>query len=356
MEGRGGQVPQSGPPVPPRARAAGTEPPESAASGERGRRARLLVAVTLGGSVGSEVEGLRRSLADPAAARIGPHLTLVPPVDVRLERLVEAAVVVERAASSAAPFCAYLGPVRSFAPRTPVVYLAWSEELGNEVWPVTASLREGLLSGPLDRPASRRRPFVPHVTICRRMAVGEIPAAVRLLSGYRAEVEVTSLAVLVWADEGRWVERSSVPLGGGQRRGRGGVDVAVVVHWLGDAPLSAPWPGVGAPPRRLALLLRPEGATRELAGGSDEPVAVLDGLVGAGTLWVLDLQVRPALEGMGLGRRLVIEAEAVARAEGCASMELSPPLADRLGTDAASALGFRSERSNGPVFRRYLGR
>lgn len=320
------------------------------------RRARILVAVVLGGAVGSEVEGLRRSLGDPAAKRIGPHLTLVPPVDVPVERLAEAAVVVERAASATAPYLAYLGPVRTFAPVNPVAYLAWSEERDHGAWPATEALRERLLDGPLERPASRRRPFVPHVTICRRLEVGEVPVVVSLLSGFRAEVDVTSLTVLEWSDAGRWVERWSVPLGGGRRVGRGGVEVAAVVHWVGEDPPGGSWLEVGARPRRLSLVLRPEGALRELAGGSEEPVALLDGLVVAQELVVLDVGVRSALRGMGLGRRLVSEAESLARAEGCASMELAPPLAARLGAEAAFALGFRSEPLDGTVLRRRLAR
>lgn len=357
MEGRGGQVRRSG--------QAGREPRgrpvqagpglEEAAAGDRARRrVRILVAILLGEAVGWQVEGLRRSLGDPALARIGAHVTLVPPVDVPPEQLADAAAVVERAAGASEPFVAQVGPVRTFAPVNPVVYLAWSELTDRDAWPATEALRDRLLNGPLDRPASRRRPFVPHVTISRRMASGDIPAAVELLSGFRSEVDVTELAVLEWTEAGRWAVRSTVPLGGRRAVGRGGVEVTAVVHWVGDAPPGLPWTGAEARARRLLLLLRPEGAVRAWAAGSDEPVALLDGLIGARTFVVLDLDVRPALRGMGLGRRVAMEAEAVARAEGCDSVELAPFLAARLGDAAAQALGFRPELPAAVRYRRDL--
>src|SRR5687767_10146098 len=56
-------------------------------------KARLGVALLLTGQLGHEVDGLRRALGDGALGRIPPHLTLVPPVNVRDDRMADALAV-----------------------------------------------------------------------------------------------------------------------------------------------------------------------------------------------------------------------------------------------------------------------
>lgn len=313
------------------------------------RRRRILVGITIGGSVGAEVQGLRRALGDPAIGRIEPHLTLVPPVDLVDERFSEALVVVEQAAMSEEPFAARLGPVGTFAPANPVVFLAWSDTDGTPAWLRTEALRERLCQGPLDRPASHRRPFVPHVTICRRMRPALIPSALELLGHFEAEVFVSTLAVMAFDPSGGWSTLLSVPLGGGRRSGRGGIEVEAVVRRLpdkGSSPVS--W-GVDEPRARLQVVLRAVGTwaaqVRRSDGDTAPTVGVLEGHLEREALVVSTLEVRPDLRRMGLGTRLASEAVLVAGRSGASRVELAEALIQRIGEAAAAGLGFQPRSS-----------
>lgn len=127
----------------------------------------------------AEVDGLRRALGDPALDRVPPHLTLVPPVNVREDELAEALALVREAAASTRPLTLELGPVQSFLPVTPVVYLA----VGGPSSGMVHRLQELVLAGPLHR--DLHHPFVPHVTVADDLAEERIPAAMKALAGYR---------------------------------------------------------------------------------------------------------------------------------------------------------------------------
>jgi 2'-5' RNA ligase len=83
-----------------------------------GRR-RFGVAVFVPRPVATEVDGLRRAFGDRAIGRIAPHITLVPPVNVRDENVADAVAAVDVAAVACQPFAATLGAAdtRSGRPR-----------------------------------------------------------------------------------------------------------------------------------------------------------------------------------------------------------------------------------------------
>ena len=85
---------------------------------------RLGVALLVPPPLDVEIDGLRRAVGDGALGRIPAHLTLVPPVNVREDRLDDAVAVLRRAAAAAAPFEVDLGPPATFLPINPVLYLA----------------------------------------------------------------------------------------------------------------------------------------------------------------------------------------------------------------------------------------
>ncbi len=88
-------------------------------------RHRLGVALLLDPPGSVEVDGLRRALGDSSLEAVAPHLTLVPPVNVRSGDLGQALGVVRRAAAvEEGPLDLDLGPVATFVPASPVVYLA----------------------------------------------------------------------------------------------------------------------------------------------------------------------------------------------------------------------------------------
>jgi 2'-5' RNA ligase len=172
-----------------------------------------------------EIDGLRRALGSDALTRIPPHLTLVPPVNVRTSSMGAALRVLRDAAAGAAPLRLRLGPPASFLPDTPTVHLA---VLG-PVHAVSAlrALRDAVFVTPLARELTH--PFVPHVTLDDDADPSRIEAICGSLGAYAVDVTFERLYLLVEErrHDGvrRWVPLADVPLGPRVVVGRGGVEL-----------------------------------------------------------------------------------------------------------------------------------
>jgi 8-oxo-dGTP pyrophosphatase MutT (NUDIX family)/2'-5' RNA ligase len=150
---------------------------------------RLGVVARLPEPIGIHVQAWRRALGDPAAERIAPHLTLVPPQTVADRDLGRATALVERAAARAVPFLVELDGAATFLPDAPVAYLAVREG-----GPALADLEAALRESPLERRVPH--PFHPHVTLVQDLPAERIEAAARELAGFRAAFPVRELALL----------------------------------------------------------------------------------------------------------------------------------------------------------------
>lgn len=284
-----------------------------------GRTRRLGVALVLAGPIAHEVEGLRRALGDGALGTIEPHLTLVPPVNVAGQRVDEAVDVV-RAASAWAPgpIDVVLGPVRSFLPDSPVLYLALDDAGAT----AATDLRERCLQGPLDRPG--RWPFVAHVTVCDEIDDRRAQAAQAALSSFRVGVSLDRL-VLLEQSNGAWHELADALLGPGTARGRGGIETQLIggrvpapdALALFDQADGRPWERTGPVGGMLVV------TARRAMDGHAHPVTVgaavaWSGPVGSGlphVAVVVGMQWRRE----GLGRALVQQVAALANASGWSS-------------------------------------
>ena len=142
-------------------------------------RQRLGVALLIPPPVGTEIDGLRTAVGDDDTGRIAPHVTLVPPVNVREDEIDAAVAVVQRAAASTPMLRLTLGPVTTFSPVSPTIHL----EVGGDLDPLHR-LRDAVFVPPLER--NLTHPFVPHVTLTEES--DRIDAAVAALRDYRAEV------------------------------------------------------------------------------------------------------------------------------------------------------------------------
>jgi len=242
--------------------------------------------------VATEVDGLRRALGDPALGRVPPHVTLVPPVNVREDELAAAVALVRRAAASTGPLTLSLGPVRSFLPVNPVVYL----EVGGPSIGTVHRLADELLAGPLHR--ERTLDFVPHVTVADDLDEDRIPAAMSALAGYRhVVVKVPGLHLLAERrdDDGlrTWHPLSGVAFGAPAVVGRGGLALTVEVH---DR----------VPPDAGGLGADLAGADVVLVGRrDDEVVGVLGGRVRGAKAWLEGVEVLPDAAGEGVGSQLL---------------------------------------------------
>lgn len=153
-------------------------------------RRRLGVALLLDPPVADEVDGLRRALGDPSLGKIPPHLTLVPPVNVRGDDLTAALSRLRQAAARlGGPLRLTLGPVRTFLPDNPVLYLG----VGGELDGLTV-LRHAVFVSPLARPLTW--PWVPHVTLADSAPPERITAAVAALDRYAATADIDRIVLL----------------------------------------------------------------------------------------------------------------------------------------------------------------
>lgn len=275
-------------------------------------RERLLVAVFVPPPVDAEVDGLRRALGDRALGQIGPHITLVPPVNVADGGVDDALAVLREAAADTPPLRLRLGPVATFHPRNPVVYLAVGGDLAG-----LAALRRRCFRPPLARPVTHD--FVPHVTIANRMAPQRIPSAVVALADFEADVVADRAHLLRQdSDGGRsWRPFADAPFAAPAVVGRGGlpVELAASEGLPPDAAflLAAAGPPPGEP--AWAVTARREG----------EAVGVATGRVSGPLCLVAAVVVAAGERRQGVGRHLVAAVEAQAWDRGCAAVEALAP-------------------------------
>lgn len=248
-------------------------------------RIRLGAALMIPEPLAGEVQGLRRACGDHGA--MAPHLTLVPPVNVRRDDLGEALTVLERAAAQTRPFTLTLGPPATFLPDNPVLFL----RVGGDLQALFA-FRARVFVGPLSR--SLTWPFTPHVTICDSGEPGRLEAAVVALADYRVDFNVERVHLLHerHPDAGRprrWVPLLDAAFAEPVVVGRGGFELELIASECFDA-----WS------RATVAGWEDSGDER----GPDE-----SGLDGSGEegLVVLDLESdEPSVRG--LGRPLVMRA------------------------------------------------
>lgn len=257
-----------------------------------GRR-RLGVALLIPEPARAEIDGLRRALGDPALDRIPPHITLVPPVNVRDNDVARAVSVLRRAAAATKPFELTLGPPDTFLPHNPVVYLG--------VWGFLDrlnALRDRIFVDPLKRDLTW--PFVPHVTLADGIDADRAARAVDVLGDYHRDVVVESVHLLQEKvherGERRWHVVADFPFALARIVGRGGIELELTVSdsidvvtrdWLDDR-----WPD---PQQPLAVTARRNGEVVGVATGwTDGELANLS-----------ELFVSPAVRNEGVGGHLV---------------------------------------------------
>jgi len=218
----------------------GSDGPEAMARASRRQTAgvskrRLAVVMIIGDPWGTEIDGLRRALGDSQLRRIVPHITLIPPINVRDDALPEVLAVMRNAAATRrGPVTLTVGPVATFAPANPVLYL--QVEPAGEV----RSLFNACLVGPLERP--QQREFVPHVTIDINRPDDEHAAARSLLSGYRADVTIERLDLMQLAmidGRERWQPIADADFGGAVSVDAGSLRVTLTTSTLVDPVASA---------------------------------------------------------------------------------------------------------------------
>jgi 2'-5' RNA ligase len=271
-------------------------------------RLRLGVALLLPEPVAAQVDGLRLACDDGALERVPPHLTLVPPVNVRVDELPEALRVLRAAAASVRPFTLRLGPPSTFLPDTPTLHLAVGGR--GEATSVLRRLRDGVFRPPLERPLTFG--FVPHVTLSDDMAPERITASITALSGFVVEAGFDRIHLLQEQRHGdahrRWVPIADAAFASPIVVGRGGVELDLAVTRLVDPEAVAfetgSWPDDEPQvPRSDA----PPGCEQVVvtARRRSVVVGVARGWGGSGRSELRSLLVDPGQRGEGIARQLV---------------------------------------------------
>jgi 2'-5' RNA ligase len=282
-------------------------------------RLRLAVALLVPEPARREIDGLRRALGDPQLGVVAPHVTLVPPINVAAADLDEALTLVRAGAACLSDgLVLELGPVATFAPDNPVLYLA--------VRPVEAlsEARTALRRGVFDR--ADAYPFVPHVTLDIEAAPERLEAGLIALASYStttAAGPVTLLQEQRDDQRGRhWVPIADAVCGAPLVVGRGGLELELTSGTLVDPAAAVLWAGAEAPAGGewgdLVITARRERRPVGLATGRRRrKVLALTGLV-----------VDPAERGLGVGRALVARCASEAAAAGAERMVASRSLPD----------------------------
>ena len=260
---------------------------------------RLGVALLVPPPFDAEVDGLRRALGDGTLGRIPAHVTLVPPDNVREDRLGEALAVLRRAAAATRPFNVSLGPPATFLPDNPTLYLA----VGGAA---VGALRNRVFVDPLARPLTW--PFVPHVTLADEADPARIDAAVAALADYRLEATFARVHLLREGPGRTWTPIADARFAPPAVIGRGGLPVELTVGEDVDPEAAR------LRPARLVVTARRDGAVAGFAEGWCR-----DSAAHVSTLVVDEDHV-----DLGVGRHLLAGFRSEAAQRGCAEVSLSP--------------------------------
>ena len=263
---------------------------------------------------------MRRALGARSLGRIAPHVTLVPPVNVKEEALEAVLDHVRGRARSSGPITLDLGPPATFWPRTPVLYL----EVGGDLEDL-AELHRALMNGPLAPPSGRpERGFVPHVTLDQRIEPSRLPHALAALADYRASHCFEHLSVLQQDSEHRWRPMADMALGRPAIVGRGSLDLElsvvvqpdpIVVAWADDLWQAYSRERYGPdvhPFERFSIVARSNGALVGYAEGDIRGTALKLGR----------LVVSPPWRGHGIASHLLRAVERFALEHGCDCVRL----------------------------------
>jgi 2'-5' RNA ligase len=151
----------------------------------------------------------RRLVGDPAADRVFPHVTLLPPTPVPADRLDEIQAHLAAAAAAHEPFVMHLAGTGTFRPTSPVVYIQVATGVAD-----CEQLESTIRRGPLAR--ELEFPYHPHVTVAQDLDEAALDEAYEGLSGFVARFPVGRFALFSRDDEGCWAWRTEFPLGGAE--------------------------------------------------------------------------------------------------------------------------------------------
>jgi 2'-5' RNA ligase len=145
----------------------------------------------------SELSAWRKQLGDPSAAKIPPHITLLPPT--KLEPVLRAKFTDHLAMVAAAhqPFRVRLSSSGTFRPVSPVVFVVLVE--GGEG---CSAIQADVVAGPVVPQLAFA--YHPHVTVAHDLPAAQLDEALMALTDYEAEFQAGAFELFERDDDGYW--------------------------------------------------------------------------------------------------------------------------------------------------------
>jgi 2'-5' RNA ligase len=239
-------------------------------------RLRLGVVLPVPEPVASAVDGLRRAFSDPALDQVAPHVTLAPPVNVKVADVAAGLAVLRDAAAATPPVDLVLGPVTAFPGDEGVAYLALRG--ADETMAALHRLQSLVFRAPFEREVDHD--FVPHVTVTQGVDPARLEAVLAAASGWDGvPVRIDALHLLEerHLPEGRrWTPIADIPLRPRAIVGRGGLEIELTAGLLLDPEAASALPedafadgpdDLAASPDGLMMVARLEGEVVGVARG-----------------------------------------------------------------------------------------
>jgi 2'-5' RNA ligase len=181
------------------------------AAGDAGADMVLGVAVAVPPPHSSVLATWRKRVGDPAAELVWPHVTLLPPTPVPLDRFEDVTAHLRAAAAARQPFTMHLSGTGTFRPTSPVVFVQVARGVAD-----CEELEKLIRSGPLQRPLDF--PYHPHVTVAHHVDDEALDEAYEGLAGFVARFRVQSIQLFCREADGRWRQDTEFPLGSAGNR------------------------------------------------------------------------------------------------------------------------------------------
>ncbi|MBU6213142.1 MAG: 2'-5' RNA ligase family protein [Actinomycetales bacterium] len=154
---------------------------------------------------GEDLTQWRAGFGDPHADRMPAHVTVLPPLRMSTLAFSRLADALHSEVGGVPAFDVSLGPVGTFRPVSPVVFLE-AHASGGSLDGLHGAVNRAAGSPPL------RHPFHPHVTVAMDLPDAVLDAAASALSDYRAAWTVTEVCVFLRDGTGHWHEQYKVGL------------------------------------------------------------------------------------------------------------------------------------------------
>ena len=169
-------------------------------------RRNIGVAIEVPQPYGAHLQRWRRRLGDPAAMRVPPHVTLLPPTAMPSERLPVVEEHLRRVAAEERSFPITLRGTGTFRPLSPVTFVQLAAGIAE-----CERLEARVRSGPLHRELKFN--YHPHVTVAQDVPEEALEKGFTELASYAATFEVWGFTLFEEGPDKVWRPQRDFPFG-----------------------------------------------------------------------------------------------------------------------------------------------